>query len=76
VGVACVFGLTDLDQEKCMATAGGPYLIDAEMGFSYPRLPTKNMVMHTAIRAALQPVNVPASVVLSRGGEEQSTQAL
>ncbi|WP_346728584.1 DUF4135 domain-containing protein [Corallococcus exiguus] len=37
ITVAGLFGLRDLHEENVMATADGPYLIDAEMGFSYPR---------------------------------------
>jgi hypothetical protein len=53
-GVASMFGLTDLHQENCLATATGPYLIDAEMGFSYPRTGV-NKVTRTAISRALTP---------------------
>ncbi|RKH44220.1 DUF4135 domain-containing protein [Corallococcus sicarius] len=36
ITVAALFGITDLHEENVMATDDGPYLIDAEMGFSYP----------------------------------------
>lgn len=36
ITVAGLFGITDLHEENVMATAEGPFLIDAEMGFSYP----------------------------------------
>ncbi|MFL5350053.1 MAG: DUF4135 domain-containing protein [Hyalangium sp.] len=62
-GVACMFGLTDLHQENCMATAEGPYLIDAEMSFSYPSR-TENKVVHSALATALKPsASVPSSIV-------------
>jgi hypothetical protein len=34
IAVAAAFGITDLHKENVMATTAGPYLIDAEMGFS------------------------------------------
>ncbi|MCY1031794.1 DUF4135 domain-containing protein [Corallococcus sp. BB11-1] len=52
VAVAALFGITDLHEENVMATADGPYLIDAEMAFCYPGVNT-NLINHCALQRVL-----------------------
>jgi hypothetical protein len=51
-GVTSLMGVCDLHGENCMATAQGPWLIDAEMGFSYGMA---NLIGNSAIAMALKP---------------------
>jgi hypothetical protein len=53
-GVTSLFGVCDLHGENCMATAQGPWLIDAEMGFSYG---APNLIDNSAIAMALKPTS-------------------
>ncbi|HLL47207.1 MAG TPA: DUF4135 domain-containing protein, partial [Longimicrobiaceae bacterium] len=53
ITVAALFGITDLHEENVMATANGPHLIDAEMGFSYPA-PNVNALDHTSLGRVLR----------------------
>ncbi|WNG61674.1 DUF4135 domain-containing protein [Archangium gephyra] len=52
IAVAAIFGLTDLHEENVMATANGPWLIDAEMGFSYPG-PASDYISHASLQRVL-----------------------
>ncbi|RYZ42751.1 MAG: DUF4135 domain-containing protein [Myxococcaceae bacterium] len=49
IAVAALFGLTDLHEENVMATADGPFLIDAEMSFCYHSDPATNLLTHSAL---------------------------
>lgn len=51
--VAAIFGLTDLHEENVMVTARGPWLIDAEMGFAYPRQANINLLEHSCLNRVL-----------------------
>ncbi|NRD66622.1 DUF4135 domain-containing protein [Corallococcus exiguus] len=53
ITVSAVFGITDLHHENVMATAQGPHLIDAEMGFNYPAGPLDNPISHAALSQVL-----------------------
>ncbi|WP_437897383.1 DUF4135 domain-containing protein [Sorangium sp. So ce124] len=55
IAVANAFGITDLHQENVMATVNGPFLIDAEMGFSLApnAAPANTLISHTKLEAAL-----------------------
>ena len=60
--VAAIFGLTDLHEENVMATAQGPWLIDAEMGFSYPQV-SSNLLDHSCLGRVLN-IHPPSHSVL------------
>lgn len=54
--VAATLGITDLHKENVMATADGPVIIDAEMGFNFPAGAGAPLsISHTAITDAISP---------------------
>ncbi|MBN8472116.1 DUF4135 domain-containing protein [Corallococcus exiguus] len=80
ITVSAVFGITDLHHENVMATAQGPHLIDAEMGFNYPAGPLDNPISHSALSQVLHIAPPSHSMVggvftseLYRGQWEAST---